>query len=347
MSVEKYIISEEISLLNAMEIIDNNGRGVAFVCEGLKLKGVITDGDIRRYILKKGNLDINISEIINYLPQFLEKNDHFKSKEYMQEHKIRAVPLLNENKEIISIDFVNGGTIYKNSNLNVPVIIMAGGKGTRLVPYTDILPKPLIPITDKTITELIMERFETFGCDRFNMIINYKKNLIKAYFLESSRRFSIEFTEEEEFLGTGGGLKLLKDKYQSTMFVTNCDILIETDYGEIVRYHKENKNIITMVCAIQEITIPYGAVIINGKGSIDCIKEKPIFHFMANSGMYIIEPEFIDEIPDNTFIHITDIIEKCIKKDMKVGTYPISEKAWHDMGQIKELENIRAFYLNR
>ena len=145
---------------------------------------------------------------------------------------------------------------------------------------------------------------------------------------------------EEEFAGTAGGLRLLKYKITSTFFMTNCDILLEEDYAAIHDYHKANKNIITLVCALKKEIIPYGTVITDEDGRIKKLKEKPEFEFLTNTGFYIIEPELLDEIPENTFIHITDVIQKCMDKGLNVGVYPVNENAWMDMGQMEELEKM-------
>ena len=218
---------------------------------------------------------------------------------------------------------------------------MAGGKGTRLYPYTQILPKPLIPIGEKTITEHIMSRFMKYGCKSFEMIINYKRNLIKSYFLDNEDTYDITFIDEKQFLGTGGGLKLLKGKIDTTFFMTNCDILIEEDFDRILEYHQKNNNIITVVCAKKNMTIPYGMVEVSESGKALALREKPCFSFLTNSGFYVIEPEFLDMIPDNTFIHITDVIQRCIDMKMQVGVYTIPEEKWLDMGQLEEMEKMK------
>lgn len=340
MNLQDYIASENTKIIDAMNTINKAGKGIIFVCDGMYLKGVVTDGNIRRYILNNGDLNDCIKKVANYSPQYIMQNQEINSKKYMKDNHISALPIVNERHEIVSIDFLNFNKVYKNTDLDLPVIIMAGGKGTRLAPFTQVLPKPLIPIGNETITERIIKQFRLFGCDKFDIIVNYKKNLIKAYFQELDKDYSVSFIEEEEFLGTGGGLELLKGKYDSTMIVTNCDILIDEDYGEIVDYHKKNQNILTMICSMKNIEIPYGIVELEKDERMIRLKEKPDFSFMANTGMYIIEPEFLDYIPNNTFIHITEIIEKCAANDENVGIYPISTNAWMDMGQMDELERM-------
>ncbi len=172
------------------------------------------------------------------------------------------------------------------------------------------------------------------------MIVNYKKKFIEAYFGENDADYNITFIEEEEFCGTGGGLKLLPDM-KTTFFMTNCDILIDADYAEIFSYHKKQGNILTMVCAKKQVEIPYGTVEINEEGGLVAIREKPSFSFLTNTGFYIIEPEFLSRIPEQTFIHITDIIDQCIAAGERIGVYTVEEEAWMDMGQMDELERMK------
>lgn len=341
MNVQDFIVPPEYSVLEVMKVINSNTKGIAFICEKDVLQAVVTDGDIRRYILKKGDLNVAIKEIANYHPKYVMNNKNNDFNAYMKENKITALPVLNRNKKILTIRFLYDNGTLKNSNLNIPVVIMAGGKGTRLYPYTQILPKPLIPIGDKTITEIIMDHFEAYGCKHFDMILNYKKNFIRSFFIDSETKRDVSFVEEPDYLGTGGGLKLLEGRYQDSFFVTNCDILIEEDYSDILKFHKEQNNIITIVSAMKKTTIPYGTIELSDAGQVLKLNEKPSFSFLTNTGLYILEPRFIEKIPKDTFIHITDVIQECIDQGEKVGVYPISESSWMDMGQMDELEKMR------
>ena len=218
---------------------------------------------------------------------------------------------------------------------------MAGGLGTRLYPYTKILPKPLIPIGEIPISEHIINRFNKYGSKDFYLEVNHKKNMIKAYFNEIEKDYIINYVDEDIPLGTGGGLSLLKGKINSTFILSNCDILIEEDYEKIYKFHKDNNNLITMVCSLKTIRIPYGVIEISENGEIEEMKEKPVFSFFTNTGMYIVEPEIIEGLNENEFIGFPDIIEKYKRNGEKVGVYPISENNWLDMGQIDEMEEMR------
>lgn len=340
-SFDQYISTTHYSILEVMDKIDKGARGVVYICNEEILLAVVTDGDIRRFILKNGDLNTSIEHIANTNVKYLINTTADAAIRYMQENNITSVPIVDEKKRIKSIVFLKGEQVYKNTGLNIPVVIMAGGKGTRLLPYTQVLPKPLIPIGEKTITEHIMGKFMAFGCNDFYLIVNYKRNLMKAYFQDNEYEQSIKFIDEYEYLGTGGGLKLLDRKLNKTFFMTNCDVLIEGDYAEILHYHKIRKNILTMVCAVKEITIPYGTVSLDACGMIVDMQEKPTVSMTTNTGFYIIEPEFLNYIPNNTFIHITDVIQSCIDKKIKIGAYTISEKLWLDMGEFDELGKMK------
>lgn len=341
MILSDFMVTEEQTVLEVMQAIDNNARGIAFVCRDKQLLGVVTDGDIRRFILRSGDLNSHIKDIANYQPRYVLDDEAIDYDAYMRKFSITALPVVNREHQIITIHFLYHKKSARNVNLNVPVVIMAGGKGTRLYPYTQILPKPLIPIGDKTITELIMDHFEEFGCKHFDMIVNYKKNFIKSFFIDNEIKRDIDFIEEADFYGTGGGLRLLEGKYSDTLFVTNCDIIIEEDYSKMLDYHKEQKNIITIVSASKNMVLPYGTIELTEDGRVNKLTEKPSFSFLTNTGFYIIEPRFIERIPKDTFIHITDVIQSCIDSGEKVGVYPISAHAWMDMGQMDELQKMR------
>lgn len=345
MDIQKFIVQENADVIEVMRQIDTSARGIVFVCRGRQLCAVVTDGDIRRHIMKSGSLTDPIMKIASVPPIFLEQGKENMATAIMERNYITAVPIVNEKQEIVDICFRrigHPGQKGEKASLRTPLVIMAGGKGTRLKPYTDILPKPLIPIGEKTITEHIIDRFAEYGCQDVMMIVNYKKDFIKAYFKDISTGNEITFIEEEEYLGTGGGLRLLLDHLNTTFFMSNCDIIIDTDYDKMLDYHRMAGNLITMVCAVRRFEIPYGTIQTNAEGYVTELVEKPGFEYKVNTGFYLIEPEFLQKIPEDTYVHITDVIEKCIKGGEKVGTFLIDDENWMDMGQLDELEKMKA-----
>ena len=171
--------------------------------------------------------------------------------------------------------------------------------------------------------------------------MNWKEIMKYHMFDELNKEYTINYIEEDKFLGTGGALYLLKDKLKSTFFVSNCDILVEADYSNMLEYHKKNNNLITMITSLKNYTIPYGVIELNDEGKIKAMKEKPEYDYLVNTVVYILEPEVLYDIPENEFFHITDLINKYINSGKKVGAYPITENAWLDMGEFKEMERMR------
>ena len=340
LNIDEILVNEELTMIEAMQVLDNAPEKVLFVANEGKLIAAITDGDIRRWILRKGNLDAKVKDIANYHPKYLFEKDKAIAKEYMRECSVEALPIVDENMQILSVALENDGELDNRKKLNIPVVIMAGGLGTRLYPYTKILPKPLIPIGEIPIVEHIINRFTRSGSNKFFLIVNHKKNMIKAYFNEIEKNYEVAYIDEDKPLGTGGGLSLLKGKINATFILSNCDILIEEDYEKMYNFHKKEKNLITMVCSVKNIKIPYGVIEINENGEIENMKEKPEVSFFINTGMYVVESIVIDELEDNKAIGFPDIIEKYKLVGEKIGVYPISENAWMDMGQLDEMDEM-------
>ncbi len=341
MQINELIINENESVLSAMQKLDATGRTILFVAPDLHLKAIVTDADIRRFILKGGNLSEPVLNMANYAPKSLKLEQRSNAAEFLLENAISAVPLLDKAGKIQDVIFAGGLDIDTAKKANLPVVIMAGGLGTRLYPYTKILPKPLIPIGELPIVEHIINRFASFGCENYYMVVNYKKNMIKSYFNDLQKNYTLNYIDEEIALGTGGGLSLLKGKINETFFFSNCDILIDADYGDIFNYHKQSKNIITMVCAVKNFKIPYGVIKLDENGEIYSIKEKPEMNFLTNTGLYVVEPQVLNEIKSDVKIGFPDIIEQYRNAGEKVGVYPVSEQSWMDMGQLEEMESMK------
>ncbi len=337
--LKKFIGGESLTILQAMEQIDINTCGILFITAEDKLIGCLTDGDIRRHLLSGGSLHDKVSSAINKNPKAAHNWDEaanlFHKKNYI------AIPIVDEQGHITSVYLGDGEFEVPKCSLNIPVVINAGGKGTRLDPYTKVLPKPLIPVGELPIIEHIMQRFMGYDCNEFHIIVNYKKQIMKGYFAESDKLYDISWYEEEKPLGTGGGLSLLKGKLHDTFFFTNCDNLLLSNYDSIIRFHREHKNTITMICAYKNIQIPYGVVEIGINGIIKEMKEKPRFSFLTNTGIYVVEPEVLNDMQEGVSIGFPDVVEQQKAKGRNVSVYPVSENDWLDMGQLPELEKMR------
>lgn len=341
-NIQSLISTIDITISEAMRKIDGNTYGILFLVDrDQKLVGCLTDGDIRRYLLDAGKMNDSVTIAMNKHPKFA--CDIFEAKQLYHKKNYIVIPVVNEDGYIT--DFFAGdlGNTYRShASLAIPVVINAGGKGTRLDPFTKVLPKPLIPVGDSPIIELIMKEYQSYDCNDFHIIVNYKKALMKAYFHDNEEQYNITWYEEDRPLGTGGGLSLLRGKMNSTFFFANCDALLTANYESMLKFHKDQGNAITMICAYKSINIPYGVVEMGEHGIIEAMKEKPLLSFLTNTGIYIVEPEVIEDIEDNEAIGFPDIIEREKEKGKKVAAYPVSENDWMDMGQIPELEKMRA-----
>lgn len=339
--IQERSIKIDDSIIAALKKMDIEKTKLLFVFSNNTFKGMLTIGDIQRAILRNINLNERIINILDREKVYAHVGESIELiKRKMQELRAEAMPILDEHDNLIDIyfweDLFVENSILPHENINIPVIIMAGGKGTRLQPLTNIYPKPLIPIGEKTIVETIMDKFVSYECHDFYISVNYKAEVIKNYFdLLQNPQYKIHYFQEEKPMGTAGSLRLLKDKLNSTFFVSNCDILINENYADILKYHQSNHNELTVVAALKTYSIPYGTIITGENGLLESIEEKPNLTFKINTGLYILEPSILDEIPDD-FFHITHLMEKLKQEGRRVGVYPISQNDWIDMGDWNE-----------
>ncbi len=347
-------IHPSATIKEAMEALDKTAEKVLLVVDDdQRLIGALTDGDIRRHILKERDLIGTIQSAYNKNPIFVYQEDFDieKIKHILTENIIDLVPILKKDRQVV--DFITWEKAFGNNRrsetqkLDVPVVIMAGGRGTRLEPFTRVLPKPLIPVGEKPVIDHIIDRFKECGVFEFFITVHYMSKILRAYFEEKTPDYSISFVEEDEPMGTAGSLRLLADRLEKPFFVSNCDIIIEADYSDIFRFHTKNSYDISLVASTKQYNIPYGICELNGEGSLERIEEKPEYNFLANAGMYVLNPKVLELIPNNQLFHITHLIDEVKENGGSIGVYPVSERAWIDVGQwseyrktLKVIENI-------
>jgi dTDP-glucose pyrophosphorylase len=345
--VYKNIIKQRIiklgdTLFFALKIMDKTGfRSLLVLDDNDFFAGILSIGDIQRAIIKNLPLETCVRDVIRPNPRIAHENMSLEQiKNEMTQFRMEFIPIIDKSRKIRNVYFWEDLFVEKEppprKKFKLPVVIMAGGVGTRLRPLTNVLPKPLIPIGEKTMLEEIFERFGKHGCKEFFISVNFKAGLIEYYIRNKNLPYQIDFLKEDTPLGTAGSLSLLKGKVHETFFVSNCDILIDQDYSEILDYHKGNKNEITIVAALKNYSIPYGTIKSGENGKLLDLKEKPELTFKINSGMYILEPHILNEIPDNTFLNITQLIEGVKLRAGKIGVFPVPEKSWKDIGSWKE-----------
>jgi dTDP-glucose pyrophosphorylase len=344
----KNIITVETKIIDALKIMNSSSMNLLVILDGNRFVGLLSIGDIRRAILE--NLDINntyINTILrdDILVAKVEDSIDF-IKEIMLNEFTVCMPVVDEFNDLKNIYYWDELFLEKKElkEMEVDVVIMAGGKGNRMKPLTNIIPKPLIPIEDKPIIEVIIDNFMRHKVSDFYISVNYKAQMIEDYLKnKESEKCKLSYFIEDKPLGTIGSLFLIKDKLKRTFFVSNCDIIIDDDYADILQYHKENSNDITIVSAVKHISMPYGVLNTKENGVLIDMTEKPEYTFQISTGMYLLEPNILEYIPKNSFFHITDLIAK-IQEIGKVGVFPIAEKSWHDIGQWEEYQKTLTNY---
>ncbi|MDA7707909.1 sugar phosphate nucleotidyltransferase [Flavobacteriaceae bacterium] len=345
-NIQKYIVESMSNIRMAIQKIDKNGEGFVYVVDdNKKVIGLITDGDFRRSVINGISLNSKCIEIANKNFTYLDEDHNDKNKiNLFLQNDIQNLPIIKNNK-LLDIIFrrdlnLSNKVITPNIKSDMSIVIMAGGKGTRMKPFTNILPKPLIPIGEKSMLEVIMDEYNKYFKGDFHISVNHKANLIKAYLEEFKDLYNMSYVLEDKPLGTGGALKYLSGKIKKPFFVSNCDIIIKADYENIYNNHIKNKYDLTLIASMIHYKVPYGVCEINSVGELKQLKEKPEYDFLVNSGMYIVNPETLDLIPKNQFYNITELI-LCVKENGgRVGVFPVSEKSYLDAGQWKEYGNM-------
>ena len=340
--IENISINKSATIISALKQMDTEKVKLLLVQDNGKFHSLLSIGDIQRAIIANVSLDSSIECILRKTVKVAKPTDDKNAiKAKMKERRNDFMPIVDDDNNIVDVIFWEDISTYKETRIKspftLPVVIMAGGQGSRLRPLTNVLPKPLIPIGDQTMMEDIMDRFVECGCHDFYISVNYKADFIRRYFDNLDKpQYHVEYFQEDKPLGTAGSLHLLKERINSTFFVSNCDIIIDEDYSEILDFHRQNKNEITVVAALKNYSIPYGTLETGEAGLLTGLTEKPNLTFKINTGMYILEPHLINEIPSDRLYHITFLIEKLIKEGRKVGVFPISEGSWTDIGNWNE-----------
>lgn len=339
--IKSRMITPSTSLIDAMKLMDELMVKTLFVHRDEHFEGIVTLGDIQRAIINNIPLKEPVSNILDKNKIYGYKSEPEESiKEKMRKMRAEVMPILDEHGELYDVrfwgDLFKKTAITQREKINLPVVIMAGGKGTRLKPITNVIPKPLVPIGDKTILETILDQFEEIGCTKFYMSVNYKADMMKYYLSQLDHKYDIDFFQEDKPLGTIGSVSLLKGKITTPFFVSNCDSINEQDYRDVYDYHVNNHNDLTIVTMVKSFKIPYGVIETGEDGLMVSLSEKPELTYQVNTGVYILNPSCIDEIPEGEFFHITHLMEKIKSRGGRVGCFPVSEHAWHDMGEWPE-----------
>lgn len=329
---KKVLLSPSTPIIKAIEIIDAGALQIALVVseEGCLL-GTLTDGDIRRGILKGISLNNPVSQVMNNNPTVVRDNEDTETIiSTMKNKNVFQIPVVNERGIIVDLAVLKDLLNPKKRN-NV-VVIMAGGMGSRLRPLTDDCPKPLLKVGGKPLLETILENFLEFGLYNFYFSVNYKAEMIKQHFGDGSRwGANIEYISEVKRIGTAGALGLLPERPKNTILVMNGDLLTKINFEHLLDFHADTKAAATMCVKKYNFQIPYGVVKTDKHRLIE-IEEKPVKTFFISAGIYAIEPGAIDLIPKNAYFDMPGLFEKLIKENRETSVFPIREY-WLDIGR--------------
>jgi dTDP-glucose pyrophosphorylase len=302
-----------------------------------KLIGALTDGDVRRGLLKGFTIDNFVDEIIQYNPKYITKGENNLEKIISyREGDFRVVPVVDENRKVVNV--INFRNI--KSYLPIDAVIMAGGRGVRLQPLTDSTPKPLLKVGNKAIMEHNLDRLALYGIDDFWVSVKYLGEQIEDYFGKGEEKnVKIEYVWENEPLGTIGAVSQIKNFEHDYILVTNSDLLTNIDYEQFfLEFIKQNADLAVLTIPYQ-VSIPY-AVLETNNGQVKSFKEKPTYTYYSNGGIYLIKKEMLSHIPKNTFFNATDLMEQLIKSNFKVISFPFLGY-WLDVGKHDDFEKAR------
>jgi dTDP-glucose pyrophosphorylase/predicted transcriptional regulator len=342
-NIKDITVKESISILEVLEIIDKSSKQIAIVVdENNKILGTISDGDIRRALLKNISLKESVKNIYFKNPTVASIND---SKEEIinicKVRKIHQIPIVDSEGSLVGLEILDE-LITKEKKQN-KVILMVGGLGTRLQPLTKNIPKPMLEVGNKPILQTIVEQFAEYGYTNITMCLNYKSHVIKNYFRDGAGfGVKIEYILEEDRMGTAGALSLLNEKINEPFFVMNGDLLTNINFEHLHDFHLANNSVGTMCVRDYDFQVPFGVVNIENT-KILSIDEKPTQQFFVNAGIYMLNPEVLDYIPHNQFYDMPTLFNKLIDENKVVISFPLREY-WMDVGQMDEYEKANDDY---
>ena len=338
--LNRFTVNPESSIKYALKKITNCGqRCVAVVNKNNDLLGTLADSDIRKALLGNKEIYKNIKSIFNKKSFYVYKNNftYNELQNKILDKGLGIVPIVNDKKKLIEIFYLDKLKKF-NKKFSNPIVIMAGGKGTRLAPFTNILPKMLIPINEKPVIEHILDSFELYGFHNFKICINHKSVIVKSYFKEKNKH-KVLFSNENKPLGTVGGVRKINFKKNKDIIITNCDGIFEINFEALLDYHIQSKADITLVASRKLIKIPYGVCQLDkSQKFLKDLSEKPSMDFLVNTGLYIVKSEIIKLIPKNKYFDFTDLLSKAKKNKKKIAIFPIANDKWNDVGQWETLK---------
>jgi dTDP-glucose pyrophosphorylase len=338
------LVKKTAAIREALQIIDRAGIQAAFVVDDSgRLLGVVTDGDVRRGILRGVGINAPVTEVWNTNPRAIHqgasRNDILQ---LMQSKALRQIPIVDNDGRLIGIE------VFEDFLSPIPrdhaVVLMAGGRGKRLFPLTEDCPKPMLKVGEKPILELILEQFCKNGFRRFFLSVNYKAEMVESHFGNGSKwNAEVEYLRESKPLGTAGSLSLLP-KLDKPLIVMNGDLLTTVNFDGLLQFHAEKQAMVTMCIRQHTYEVPFGVVQVDGY-AVTHIEEKPIQSFFVNGGIYVLSPSVLKHIPKDTFFDMPDLMSTLIRESQTVAAFPVREY-WLDIGRTDDFERARGDVLH-
>lgn len=339
------LILPSTTILNAIRIIDDSSKQIGIVVdEERRLLGTVTDGDIRRGILKGISLEGPVRNVMNPHPVTARWNEsREKILAVMRLKDLRHVPVLDEDGRVLSVEFFHEIAVPEGMEAENWVVLMAGGTGSRLRPLTDEFPKPLLRVGGKPILETILENFIEYGFRRFFLSVNYRAEMLEEHFGDGSRwGVDIRYLREKESMGTAAPLGLLPEPPTRPILVMNGDLLTRINFRQLLEYHNDHRPAATMCVREYQYQIPYGVVRME-KYLLQDIEEKPVHRCFVNAGIYVLEPGVLEYIPRNTRLDMPELFQRLLKEGREARAFPIREY-WIDIGRMDDLEKAKGEY---
>jgi len=332
------IVTPEDSIKHTLKVIDNSGQLIAFVCnKNFKLLGTVTDGDVRRGILENSNLDRPVSEIMNSSPITLSENESDEvALALMKKLFVRRIPIVDNNQKIVGLKILE--KLITEKTLVNSAVIMAGGLGSRLRPLSNQTPKPMLKVATRPILEIIIDQLKQAGIDNIFIALNYLGEQINDHFGDG-KDFGVNITyiNETEPKGTAGALSLIPEKLTEPFIVMNGDILTKIDFKHMIDFHNQGGYEVTVGVSEYVARVPYGVIELNNRQEILEVTEKPENRYLINAGIYVINPDVINQIPEAGRYDMTELMTKLLKQNARLGSFPIREY-WLDVGQHDDFE---------
>lgn len=335
--MKNHIINKNVTLLEALSCINELAPEplVLFVVdEDNRMLGTLTDGDSRRALIAGASVSDKVEKIMhkNFNYMMVEDIDDVKEIKRQRELKMRLVPVLDSEKRIVEIINLER---FK-TRLPIDAVLMAGGKGERLRPLTEKTPKPLLKVGDKCIIDHNIDRLIDYGVKHISVTVNYLKEQLEEHFAEPRGEVQVKTVREPKFLGTIGSIRFVKEFYNDTVLVMNSDLFTNINYEDFYLHFVEHDADMSVAAVPYTVSVPYGIFALDGR-DIQGLIEKPTYNYYANAGIYLIKREALEEIPENTMFHSTDLIEKLISERKKVIRFPLNG-TWIDIGNPQEYQ---------